>query len=127
MSKYIVAFDVDGTLVNNDKPPFVANERIRAALLMWSSVKFIVTKDEQGKFIKRKVHTVVWSGGGAVYAHQAAQAIGVAHYVDEFASKNHVGIVDGEHTFAPDIEPDIAYDDIQECRLGKTNIIVKEK
>lgn len=125
--KYIVAFDVDGTLVNNDKQPFVANERVRTALLMWASVKFVTTKDEQGKFVKRKVHIVVWSGGGAVYAHQAAQAIGIAQYVDEFADKNHLGKVDGKHQFAPDIVPDIAYDDIQECTLGKVNIIVREK
>lgn len=114
MKKVVIAFDVDGTLINNKstaKP--VANERIRSLLIALSSFK--------------NTKIVVWSGGGEVYARQVAQSIGISQYVDDYASKNHVGTVDGKHQFAPDIKPDIAIDDIQECLLGNINLIVREK
>ena len=113
MKKVVICFDVDGTLIDNTKATPVANERIRALLITLSSFK--------------NTRIVVWSGGGELYARQVAQAIGITRYVDDYASKNHVGTVDGEHQFAPEIQPDIAIDDIQACQLGTINLIVKEK
>lgn len=115
MKKFTVAFDVDGTLINNRsvRGTPVANEDIRTLLIILSKFK--------------NVRIVVWSGGGELYARQVASAIGISKYVHEYASKNHVDTVDGEHQFAPDIKPDIAIDDIQACTLGTINLIVKQK
>lgn len=118
MRKLTIAFDVDGTLVDNTKTTFVANERIRGLLIALSSFK--------------NTKIVVWSGGGELYARQAAMAIGIAAYVDDYASKNPQRTVGREetaskHVFKPDFVPDIAIDDIQDCELGVLNLIVREK
>lgn len=96
----------------------MANERIRNLLVILSSFK--------------NVKIVVWSGGGELYARQAASAIGISTYVDAYASKNPqrlVGVTEtaSKHVFKPDIVPDIAIDDIQDCDLGLINLIVREK
>lgn len=111
MKSITVAFDVDGTLIGES--PNHVNERIRTLLVILSSFK--------------NVRIVVWSGGGALYAKQVGAAIGIDAYVDQYASKNHIGVVDGVHQFAPNIKPDIAIDDIQACELGELNLIVREK
>lgn len=119
-----IAFDVDGTLIRDEiatlapnessqRPKLVVNERIRTLLVTLSSFK--------------NVKIVVWSGGGELYARQVAAAIGIDAYVDQYASKNHLGVVDGVHQFNPDFTPDIAIDDIQACELGTLNLIVREK
>lgn len=120
MKRITIAFDIDGTLRNNtdthDYP--VANERIRTLLVTLASFK--------------NTHIVVWSGGGELYARQVAAALGVTKYVDSYASKNPQATVDPQatssrHVFSPDIVPDIAIDDIQDCDLGVINLIVREK
>lgn len=118
MKKLTIAFDCDGTLLDNTKQVMVANERIRTLLITLSSFK--------------NTHIVVWSGGGEIYARQVANALGIAKYVDSYAGKNPqrtVGVTEtaARHVFKPDITPDIAIDDIQDCDLGTFNLIVKEK
>lgn len=120
MNKVVVAFDVDGTLIRNDSEGDmdggvpIANERIRSLLVALASFK--------------NVKIVVWSGGGELYVRQVCSALGIDKYVDEYKSKNLVGKKpDGSHNFKPDIIPDIAIDDIQECSLGIFNLIVREK
>lgn len=116
MKKVTIAFDVDGTLISNKGGPVPkANERIRTLLVSLASFK--------------NVKIIVWSGGGELYARQVAAAIGISSYVDAYASKNYLGQGEqsGKHQFAPDIEPDIAIDDIQDCDLGVLNLIVREK
>lgn len=121
MKTVVIAFDVDGTLIRNNMNGFkdgipVANERIRSLLIALASFK--------------NVEIVVWSGGGELYARQVANAIGIEFYVDKFASKNLVGqtkTMPPKHIFQPDIQPDIAIDDIQDCELGMLNLIVREK
>ena len=110
MKKILVAFDVDGTLID-DKGQI--NERIRTLLITLASFK--------------NVKVIVWSGGGELYARQIANKLGIDKYVDAFGSKNHLGLENGKHVFAPDFQPDIAIDDIQDCTLGKLNLIVREK
>jgi len=116
VKKVTIAFDIDGTLRSNTvdqaKAP-VANENVRSLLILLSKCK--------------NTRIVVWSGSGELYARQVANAIGIDHYVDKYASKNHVGQIEGVHIFAPDIVPDIAVDDIHACVLGKINLIVDEK
>ena len=119
MKKVIIAFDVDGTLIRNESQQVtgsavpIANERIRTLLVTLASFK--------------NVEIVVWSGGGELYARQVCSSLGINKYVDKICSKNLVGKENGKHIFKPGFQPDIAIDDIQECELGKINLIVKEK
>lgn len=120
MKKIIIAFDIDGTLIRNDSGNDmdggipIANERIRTLLVSLASFK--------------NIEIVLWSGGGELYARQVANFLGIAKYVKKYAGKNLIGKTpDGKHLFKPDLTPDIAIDDIQDCELGKINLIVKEK
>lgn len=117
MKKIVIAFDCDGTLLNNTVGKMVANERIRTLLVALASFK--------------NTCIVVWSGGGELYARQVANALGISKYVDSYAGKNPQAVGKTEaatkHVFSPDIEPDIAIDDIQDCDLGKINLICREK
>ena len=120
MKKIAVAFDVDGTLIRNDSAGDmdggtpIANEKIRSLLITLSSFK--------------NIKIIVLSGGGELYVRQVCAAIGITKYVDKYYSKNLVGTKDdGSHDFKPDITPDIAIDDIQDCELGILNLIVREK
>lgn len=105
MKKVIVAFDIDGTLRNNDAEgtPPQANERIRTLLITLASFK--------------NIKIVVWSGSGELYARQIGQAFNIDKYVDQYASK----------TEWETLRPDIAIDDIQDTAIGIINLIVKEK
>lgn len=121
MKTVLIAFDVDGTLISNDPKALqlgypVANERVRAMLIAFSSFK--------------NVKIIVWSGGGAGYAEQIVHQLGLQKYVDGYASKNpqiDVKVPGKKHVFIPDIKPHIAIDDIQDCDLGELNLIVREK
>lgn len=116
MKKYLIAFDVDGTLIRNGVRVGgypIANEHIRTLLVTLASFK--------------NVKIMVWSGSGELYARQVAREIGIAKFVDKYASKNFIGKDGNVAKFAPDIQPDIAIDDIQACELGKINLIVREK
>lgn len=120
MRKVVIAFDCDGTLINNIDDDFkskeiIANERVRSLLIAFASMK--------------NTEIVVWSGAGELWARQVAAAIGITKYVNKYASKNHLGKdASGNHIFNPDIPtPDIAVDDIHACELGKINLIVREK
>lgn len=129
MKKITIAFDVDGTLVNNgalDEHEVVANERIRSLLIIMAHMK--------------NTKILVWSGGGELWARQATRALGLEKYVDQYADKQYSqcqqadcvkarkgGVYCHHHVFDTDIQPDIAIDDIQECTLGKINLIVREK
>ena len=123
MKQIVIAFDVDGTLVNNgaiSDQHLVANERIRTLLIILAHMK--------------NVKIIVWSGGGELWARQAAAALGIQKYVDEYADKMYVRCTKcknmskcNHHTFETKLQPDIAIDDIQECDLGKINLIVREK
>jgi len=121
MKKIVIAFDIDGTLRDNRIPigeAPVANERIRTLLVTLASFK--------------NTKIIVWSGGGELYARQIVNAFGLAKYVDGYAGKNPQATVGREetaskHIFKPDIVPDIAIDDIQDCDLGNLNLIVREK
>lgn len=117
MKKIVIAFDCDGTLVTTDsaeKGIVTANERIRTLLIALASMK--------------NTRIIVWSGGGEIWARQCVLSLGLQKYVDQCASKNHLGKdKNGRHLFDPDITPDIAFDDIQDCDLGNIDLIVREK
>lgn len=106
MKKIKIAFDVDGTLRNNQngkKGNPQANEDIRTLLRILRKFK--------------NTEIVVWSGSGEIYARQVARELHVDHWVDRYASK----------TDYRDVAPDIAIDDIQDTAIANINLIVREK
>lgn len=121
MKTILVAFDVDGTLAQNGalaEHEIVANERVRTLLIIMAHMK--------------NTKILVWSGGGELWARQAARQLGIDKYVDAYADKQYIKCPDCKelchhHTFGTDIKPDIAIDDIQACELGAVNLIVREK
>lgn len=118
MQKLVVAFDVDGTLIENGAwvtGVMTPNQRIVDLLVTLASFKNITV--------------VVWSGGGKDWADKAVDTLGLRRYVKATYSKNCTGKSPDGKTwyFEPDIKPDIAIDDIQACSLGAINLIVREK
>ena len=129
MKQVVIAFDVDGTLRNNqyaDRP--IANERIRTLLITLASMK--------------NTKIIIWSGGGELYCRQIASAFGIEKYVDAYADKQWRAVDDcrggaagGEQCtdplshnhFGTEVKPDIAVDDMQAFTLGNVNLIVREK
>jgi len=111
MKKFVIAFDVDGTLIDSEGN---TNWRITDMLRSFSRFK--------------NVTVVVWSGGGKDYAEMYVRKLGLEKYVKRCYAKNHIGKdSNGKHLFEPEIVPDIAIDDIQDCELGLINLIVREK
>lgn len=112
MKKVIIAFDIDGTLI--DENDFMNVNIVNLAVLL-SRMK--------------NVKLVAWSGGGADYARHHVQRLGLDKYFKGYYDKNHLkDTPEGKkHAFSPDIVPDIAIDDIQDCELGNINLIVREK
>ena len=109
-----IAFDIDGTLRDNTiVGSIVANERIRTLLIALSSMK--------------NTHILLWSGGGESYARKVAAALGIEKYVDEYGDKGYGGYdANGKPIFHTTRKPDIAIDDIEECELGVSNLVVDE-
>lgn len=117
MQKLVIAFDCDGTLIQNgalDEHQIVANERVRSLLI--------------GLAHSKNVKIVVWSGGGELWARQVGRQLGLDSYVWKYSDKMLIGKdKDGHPVFDPELKPHIAFDDIQSCELGEFNIIVREK
>jgi hydroxymethylpyrimidine pyrophosphatase-like HAD family hydrolase len=73
MKQVVVAFDIDGTLRNNQvEDVVVANEDIRTLVRILAKFK--------------NIKIVVWSGSGELYAHQVANELHISHWVDQFAT-----------------------------------------
>lgn len=111
MKKIVVAFDVDGTLIDSEGN---TNWRITELLRILSRFK--------------NIEIIVWSGGGKDYAEMIVRKLDLTKYVKRCESKNLVETTsEGKHMFEPTLRPDIAIDDIQDCELGMINLIVREK
>lgn len=111
MFSYVFAFDIDGTLRNNEvdqtKAP-VANEPIHTLLIILR------------KYFKN-IKIVVWSGSGELYARQVGAAFGLDTYVWQYMSKQDYEKLTHSHKV-------IAVDDIQDTALGDVaNLIVRMK
>ena len=90
----IIAFDVDGTLIDiNDNPREAVIETLKM-VGQWEGITVIV-----------------WSGGGKDYASMWVRRLGLESYVDEIMMKN------------MEYQPDLVFDD-EYVKLGKTNIKV---
>lgn len=96
----VVAFDVDGTLI--DAGPHFYEPIIQLLKIL-------------AKF--KNIKIVMWSGGGKEYAARWGRLLGLDEFVWKYASKT-------EHE---QIKPDIAIDDIQDTAIGTINLIVRNK
>ena len=117
MKRTIIAFDVDGTLLDNDnsiwEEYYQWNDRITDLLKILSSFK--------------NTKIIVWSWRWKEWAKLITKELSLEKYVNWYAGKNHLWKEDWVHKFEPDIVPDIAIDDIQDCELWVLNLIDKEK
>lgn len=117
MRQVVVAFDVDGCILNNEniiastpaylRPPEGVN--IEVILLI--------------QILKKKIKNsriIVWSGGGKDYATQIVERYGLGKYVDAcYGKKEYEPELDGH--------VDIAFDDIHEFEMADKNLIVRMK
>jgi len=106
MQKLIHAFDVDGTLIDENGEVQLTHARWHDTLKALSTAK--------------NVKIVIWSGGGKKYAEMVGRRFGLDKYVWRYASK----------TEWPEIRKlghVTAYDDIQDTAIGDINIIVRNK
>ena len=105
MEKIAFAFDIDGTLINGNKPyPTTQLLLVNLMLQNWKNVDIIV-----------------WSGGGADYART-----NLLRHVPEaeelkFYSKLDFKMLKQKYAKI------IAIDDVQDTRLGDINLIVRNK
>lgn len=108
MKKVIIAFDVDGTLIDEDFHRIDETANI-LEMFLWQKWK--------------NVDIIVWSGGGADYARTQAERIlppSLQHLV-KYYSKLQYKEVRQKYDLI------IAIDDIQDTNLGDINLIVREK
>lgn len=105
MDKVAFAFDVDGTLIDENWPLANTQAILRAMLIQkWKNVDIIV-----------------WSGGGADYAETQFRR----WFPDLIGAKFHSKL---EHKMIRErYKYIVAVDDIQDTRLGDVNMIVRNK
>ncbi len=103
MIKYILCFDVDGTLISGSDEIY---HDIVSLIRIFSRFK--------------NIRVCVWSGGGKDYAATWGHRLGVDEYVWRYASKL-------EHADIRIYGKIIAIDDIQDTALGDENFIVRNK
>ena len=116
MQKVIIAFDVDGTLIqagSPDRKHGVVNEGDLPIVHQINTLQVLAHS--------KNVRIVVWSGGGRDYAAMWGRRLGLDQYVWKYASKMEHEQIKAQCDFL------IAIDDIQSTRLGDVNLIVREK
>ena len=112
MDEIIIAFDIDGTLLNNEgippaTPPYLRPQtsvNLEAILLLQ-----ILSRMKNSRII-------VWSGGGLDYAENFVRRYGLEKYVDKCYGKTEC-----------EEKVDICFDDTHACKLADKNLIVKYK
>lgn len=113
MKEIVIAFDCDGTILNNEGIPPETPVHLRPKVGM--NVEVILLMQILSKKMKN-TRIIVWSGGGKEYAEKIVREYGLAKYVDVCYAKNEC-----------DEEVDIAFDDVHSCVLATFNVIVKMK
>lgn len=97
MQTLYVAFDVDNTLIKDDKP----NKWAVALLMSLAQCK--------------NTKIIVWSGGGADYAREWGTRAELDGFVWAYS-----------HKLNPDLPKiDIAFDDVEDFQLADKNVIVE--
>lgn len=111
MQKVLVAFDVDGTLIGTTQ---LGAEQGFALMLLLA--RYFIMQPW------KNVDVIIWSGGGADYARTVCE-----RHDDGFRGRNiwHSKLEYLE--LRKRYDKIIAFDDIQDTRLGDVNLIVRNK
>lgn len=113
MKEIVIAFDVDGTILNNEGIPPATPPHLRPKTSV--NLEVILLLQILSKKMKN-TRIIVWSGGGKDYAEDICRLYGLERYVDRCYEKNKC-----------EEEVDICFDDVHACTLAKHNLIVKMK
>jgi len=113
MKEIVIAFDVDGTILNNEGIPPLTPTHLRPPSSV--NLEVILLMQILSKKMKN-TRIIVWSGGGKDWAEQTVRRYGLERYVDRCYDKT-----------ACEEEVDICFDDVHACELAKMNLIVKMK
>lgn len=113
MKEIVIAFDIDGTLLNNEGVPPATPPHLRPPTSV--NLETIILLQILSKKMKN-TRIIVWSGGGKDYAEDMVRRYGLERFVDRCYSKSDC-----------DEEVDICFDDVHSCVLANKNIIVKMK
>lgn len=122
MENFIIAFDVDGTLISNINENVIQERRVHGQVYPFDAantqvVEFLILCSR----IFKNVKVVVWSAGGQEYARQWVERLQLEKYVWRTYSKSQYQELCSNRKV-------IAIDDIHKTRLGNTaNLIVKMK
>ena len=108
MKQITIAFDIDGTILNNEGA--VRDGGVNLPIINLMQILSQCMKNTR---------IIVWSGGGKDYAEQIVRKYGLEKYVDRVYDKHKFDESDGH--------VDIAFDDIHEFALGDKNLIVRMK
>lgn len=107
MKETVIAFDVDGTILNNEGIPSDIPSGLNLEVV--TLIQIFSTK-------MKNTRIIVWSGGGKEYAERVVREYGLEKYVDRCYGKNDCE----EHV-------DICFDDVHTCSLADKNLIVRMK
>lgn len=122
MENFIIAFDVDGTLISNINENVIQERRVHGQVYPFDAantqmVEFLILCSR----IFKNVKVVVWSAGGQEYAQQWVERLQLERYVWRTYSKSQYQELCNAHKV-------IAIDDIHRTRLGNVaNLIVRMK
>lgn len=116
MKEIIIAFDVDGTILNNEGIPPATPPHLRPKTSV--NIEAILLLQILSKMKNTKIY--VWSGGGEDYAKDVCRLYGLERYVDRAF---------GKHEYDEGLygKVDICFDDVHACELADKNIIVRFK
>lgn len=117
MKEIIIAFDIDGTILNNEgiqpDTPTYLRPRCGVNLEVITLIQILSKKMKNTKVI-------VWSGGGKEYAERIVREYGLDRYIHRVYGK-------AEYDETIDGKVDICFDDVHACNLAEKNLIVKMK
>lgn len=128
MKKITIAFDIDGTILNNEGidpgTPTHLRQRCGLNLEIVTLIQILSRNMKNSKII-------VWSGGGQEYAIQIVREYGLEKYVHGAFGKPtsasaHLRAT-GEYNEAVHGKVDLCFDDVHACELASINLIVKMK
>lgn len=105
MKQIVIAFDIDGTILNNETGG-VNLEVVQLMALLKKRMK--------------NTYIVVWSGGGSDYCRHICDKFSLRPYVD-----NMIGKKDFDEVWFGKV--DIAFDDEHAFAMAEKNIIVRMK
>lgn len=117
MEEIIIAFDIDGTILNNEGiPPGIENHLRPQCGVNLEIIMLIQILSKKMKNTK----IIVWSGGGKEYAESICRRYGLEKYIHKAYGKH-------EYDETVDGKVDICFDDVHACKLAEKNLIVKMK